>query len=82
MLYEVITETYEITQNKVEAGLSAKEELYQAELNYATAQSDVQNQQVSLDNAKDVFKQYIGMDIFEEITVMADVNASERNNFV
>ncbi|WP_320168220.1 TolC family protein [Mangrovibacterium marinum] len=70
-------ETYEITKNKVEAGLSAKEELYQAELNYSQAQSDVQNQQVTLDNAKDQFKQYIGMDIFEEIAVMADVNASE-----
>lgn len=72
-------ETYEITQNKVEAGLSAKEELYQAELNYSQAQSDVQNQQVTLDNAKDQFKQYIGMDIYEEITVMADVNANEVN---
>ena len=70
-------ETYDITKNKVEAGLSAKEELYQAELNYSQAQSTVQNQQVSLDNAKDQFKQYIGMDLFEEITVMADVNATE-----
>ncbi|RKD92814.1 TolC family protein [Mangrovibacterium diazotrophicum] len=68
--------TYEITKNKVDAGLSAMEELYQAELNYATSQSDVQNQQVSLDNAKDIFKQYIGMDIFEEIMVMTDVNVN------
>ena len=67
--------TYEITKNKVDAGLSAMEELYQAELNFATSKSDVQNQRVSLENAKDVFKQYIGMDIYEEISVMADVNA-------
>ena len=67
--------SFEITKNKVEAGLAAKEELYQAELNFATAQSDVQNKQVLLENAKDQFKQYIGMDILEEIAVMADVQA-------
>jgi len=66
--------TYDITKNKVDAGLAAKEELYQAELNYATAKSDVQNQRVTLENYKDQFKQYIGMDINEEISVMADVN--------
>lgn len=65
--------SYEITQNKVTAGISAKEELYQAELNFATAKSSLQNAQVSLDNLKDQFKQYIGMDIMEEITVMTDV---------
>jgi outer membrane protein TolC len=65
--------SYEITQNKVTAGIAAKEELYQAELNFATAKSTVENAQVNLDNAKDQFKQYIGMDISEEITVMTDV---------
>lgn len=65
--------SYEITQNKVTAGIAAKEELYQAELNFATAKSTVENAQVSLDNSKDMFKQYIGMDISEEITVMTDV---------
>ena len=65
--------SYEITQNKVTAGLAAKEELYQAELNFATAKSSVQNDQVILDNYKDQFKQYIGMDIMEEITVMTNV---------
>jgi len=65
--------SFEITQNKVTAGIAAKEELYQAELNFATAKSTVQNAQVSLDNIKDQFKQYIGMDILEEITVMTDV---------
>jgi outer membrane protein TolC len=65
--------SYEITQNKVTAGIAAKEELYQAELNFATAKSTVQNDQVTLDNYKDQFKQYIGIDIMEEITVMTDV---------
>lgn len=65
--------SYEITQNKVSAGIAAKEELYQAELNFATAKSSLNNAQVTLDNYKDQFKQYIGMDILEEITVMTDV---------
>jgi outer membrane protein TolC len=65
--------SYEITQNKVTAGIAAKEELYQAELNFATAKSTVQNAQVTLDNYKDQFKQYIGMNILDEITVMTDV---------
>ena len=65
--------SYEITQNKVTAGIAAKEELYQAELNFATAKSTIQNAQVNLDNLKDQFKQYIGMDIMQEVTVMTDV---------
>ena len=65
--------SYEIIKNKVDAGLTAKEELYQAEVNLATSKSNVDSGRVALENAKDIFKQYIGMDIFSEITVMADV---------
>lgn len=71
--YANTQKSYEITQNKVTAGIAAKEELYQAELNFATAKSTVYNAQVTLDNYKDQFKQYIGMDVMEEITVMTDV---------
>lgn len=65
--------SFEITQNKVSAGIAAKEELYQAELNYATAKSNVQNAQVALENYKDQFKQLIGLNVEDEITVMTDV---------
>ncbi|MCL3782427.1 TolC family protein [Prolixibacteraceae bacterium JC049] len=68
---------YEIIKNKVDAGLSAKEELYQAELNYANAKSTVQNRQVSMENTKDAFKNYIGMDILEEIVVLTDVSVDK-----
>ncbi len=68
--------SFEITQNKVTAGLAAKEELYQAELNFATSKSDVQNARVTVENYKDLFKQYIGMNIMDEIMVMTDVNFS------
>ncbi|MFV0290053.1 MAG: TolC family protein [Mangrovibacterium sp.] len=68
--------SYEISKNKVEAGLLAREELLQAELNYIESKSSVQNSEVSLENAKDAFKQYIGMDIYEEITVMASLDVT------
>ena len=62
--------SYEITKNKVDAGLLAKEELYQADLNFANSRSGLQNQRVSLENLKDQFKQYIGMDLDEEFSIM------------
>ena len=68
--------SFEITQNKVDAGLAAKEELYQAELNFATAKSNVQNKRVTLENYKDQFKQYIGMDLLEDIMVNTDIEAT------
>lgn len=68
--------SYEISKNKVEAGLLAREEMLQSELNYVESKSSVQNSEVSLENAKDAFKQYIGMDIYEDITVMANLDVT------
>jgi outer membrane protein TolC len=68
--------SFEIIKNKVEAGLAAREELYQAELNLATAKSGLQNSQVNFENAKDQLKMYLGMSIFEDILVYADVEAT------
>jgi outer membrane protein len=68
--------SYEIINNKVEAGLAAKEELYQAELNLSTAKSTLQNRQVTLDNAKDQLKLYLGMDLFEDFSILADVGVN------
>jgi len=66
--------SYETIKNKVEGGLSALEELYQAELNLANSKSSLDNAGVSLENAKDNFKVQVGMDIYNEITVLANVN--------
>jgi outer membrane protein TolC len=68
--------SYDIIKNKVDAGLAAMEELYQAELNLATSKSSVQDQEVSFENAKDQLKLYLGMDLFEDILVLADVTAN------
>lgn len=66
--------SYNIIKNKVEAGLTAREELYQAEVNLFTAQSSLQNNEVSLANAKDEFIRFLGMDLYEEITISGDIS--------
>nr|WP_321358742.1 TolC family protein [uncultured Draconibacterium sp.] len=68
--------SYDIIKNKVEAGLAAKEEEYQAELNLASAKSTLQNSEVNFENAKDQLKLYLGMDLFEDIMILADVSVN------
>jgi outer membrane protein len=65
--------SYEIIKNKVDAGLAAKEELYQAELNLATSKSTLQNREVTFENVKDQLKLYLGMDLYEDFSILADV---------
>lgn len=67
-------QSYQIIKNKVEAGLSRQEDLFQAELNLAESKSAVQNAQVSLENYLDSFKKLIGMSLFADITVTADIS--------
>jgi outer membrane protein len=67
------TKSNEIIKNKVDAGLAAKEQLYQSQVDLATAQSSVESARVALESAKDLFKQYIGLDLFSDVTVMTDV---------
>lgn len=76
--YENQKVSFEITKNKVEADLLAKEELYQAELNLATSRSTLQNNQVNLENSADDFKLLLGIDLLEEIEVMVDIDYITR----
>lgn len=71
--------SYNIIQNKVEAGFAAVEQLYQAELNLASSKSNLYNSRVNLENAKDEFKLFIGMDLSEDIYILADVNVDSIN---
>ncbi len=66
-----------IMKNKVEAGIEKMEELYQAEYNLSTSKSRVQNRRVELENTFDSFKQLLGLSLFEEIAVDADVSFRE-----
>ena len=73
--FENAKTNYEIIRDKVEADLSPREELFQAELNLASAESSVESSIVSLENAKDNLKQTLGMSIHEDINVVADIVA-------
>ena len=68
--------SFEIIQNKVEADLSAREELYQAELNLANAQSAVKERNVLLENAKDQLKQTLGLPLNDDIEVTLVIKVS------
>ncbi len=51
----------------------AREEFYQAELNLVTAKSLLQNAEVSFENAKDQLKLYLGMDLYQDFSILANV---------
>jgi len=65
--------SYQIIKNKVDAGLAAKEELYQAELNLLNSESTVQNNKVLVENALDSFKKLIGIDVLDSVDIVGDV---------
>ncbi len=69
--------SFNIIKNKVDAGLAAMEELYQAQLNLATSESSVQNREVAFENAKDQLKLYLGMDLYTDFSILADVSMRE-----
>lgn len=67
-------QNYEIIKNKVEAGLVAKEELFQAEVNLATSESSVYSQEITFENTKDNFKILLGISLDEDIMVLPNTD--------
>ncbi len=72
--YKNKIDSYKIMQNKVDAGIGKKEDLYQAELNMSKIKSELQNQRVQMEDALDNFKKLLGISIYEEIIIAADVS--------
>jgi outer membrane protein len=72
--YENQKNSHAIIKNKVDAGLAAMEEFYQAELNLANSNLQLQNAQVTLDNQLDQLKILLGIPIEEEIKVVEDIS--------
>ncbi len=68
-------ESYNIISNKVEAGLLALEELYQAEVNLASSQSGVFNAELTMQNSLDQFKVLIGMPLDTTLMIAAEIMA-------
>jgi len=71
--YQNMQKSYEVSKNKVDAGISAREEMFQAELNLASSKSDYENSQVSFENAKDEFKLLIGMSLYDDFGVLPNI---------
>ena len=71
--YQNMQKSFEVSERKVDAGISPREEMFQAELNLATARSDFENKQVALDNAKDEFKLSIGMSLYDDMIVIPNI---------
>lgn len=71
--YLNMQKSYEVSKNKVDAGISAREEIFQAELNLASSKSDFENKQVALENAKDEFKLLIGMSLYDDLIVLPNI---------
>lgn len=69
-------QNYEIIKNKVEAGLVAREELFQAEVNLATSESSVYSKEISFENTKDQFKLLIGISLDEDVSVLPNTEVS------
>jgi len=69
--------TRDIIADKVQNGLAAEVELYQADLNLSTAKSTISYREVSLEDAKADFKKYVGIDLGQDISVIATVDASD-----
>jgi len=66
-------ESYEIIKSKVEAGISAEEELYQADLTWANSRAALENDQNQYANALDNFKILLGLPLDYDLEVTADI---------
>jgi outer membrane protein len=72
--FQNMQKSYEVSKNKVDAGISAREEMFQAELNLASSKSEYENGQVSYENAKDEFKILIGMSLYDDLIVLPNIS--------
>jgi outer membrane protein len=66
-------ESYTIINNKVEGGLLALEELYQAEVNLATSRSGVFNSELMLQNSMDQFKVLAGLPLDTTFMIATEI---------
>ncbi len=71
--YDNQLKSYNIIKNKVEAGLEAKEELYQAVVNLVTSESSLKDANVSLEDTKDEFRVLLGVGFDYEFDVVVNV---------
>ncbi len=66
-------ENYEVIKNKVEQGLIAQEELFQAEVTLATNENSLADAEMNYENTKDQFKQTLGLPLDTDISILPDI---------
>ena len=69
-------ESFKIIESKVDAGISAPEELYQADLTRFNSQASVQNLRMQYENSQDSFKILLGLPLDNELVIVADIRKS------
>ncbi|MGB2906755.1 MAG: TolC family protein [Candidatus Aminicenantaceae bacterium] len=67
------TESFNIIQSKVDAGLSAREELYQADITKDNSLAALENLKMQHETSLDTFKRLLGLDLEALIDVSADI---------
>ncbi len=71
--------SYSIIKDKVDAGLSPEEELWQSDLDLTNSQSTLYTAEVDLKNAEDQLKRNIGADLNDELIILANVETKGVN---
>jgi outer membrane protein len=66
-------EALKIIESKVQAGIAAQGELYQADLTRLSSQASLENKQIQYANSLDSFKILIGMPLDQEIEIVTDI---------
>ena len=74
--YQNADESYQIIKSKVDAGISAPGELYQADLNRANSRASLENKQIQFQNALDSFKILIGVPLGMDLEIVTDIRKS------
>jgi outer membrane protein TolC len=71
--YKNATESLDIIQDKVDAGISAPEELYQADITKDNSLASLENKLIQHESSLDAFKILLGMELEDLIDVSADI---------
>lgn len=71
--YKNATESFNIIQSKVDAGITAPEELYQADITKDNSLASLENKRMQHENSLDTFKILLGLELEDLIDVSADI---------
>jgi len=71
--YSNASESLDIIQSKVDAGITAPEELYQADITKDNSLASLENKRMQHENSLDTFKILLGLELEDLIDVSADI---------